>query len=326
MRIDDEQPVLNEGTFLAAVSGGADSVAMLRMMVEAEREVTAAHYNHGLRDSADGDEAFVKSLCEKWGVPFVSERGAVPKGAGLENAAREMRYGFLERARAERGLDWIATAHTADDNAETVLLNLTRGSGLHGLCGIPPQRGRIVRPLLRLSREEVIRYLTERDISWREDESNADTVYRRNYIRHTVVPALKGVNPSLTDAVARLTASLTEDEEYLQSMALEEVRQVDGGFPAKRLVSLPKPIASRVCRLLVAPFSPYPPERVHIKAMLDIAAGGNGRRRHLAGKLTVEKRNGNIHILFTNEEGAVDHAPGLGQNPIDRGANYNART
>jgi len=244
----------------------------------------------------------VRSLCAEWGVPFVSERGEVSKGTGVEERAREMRYAFLERVRAERGLGRIATAHTADDNAETVLLNLTRGSGLHGLCGIPHERGAIIRPLLHFSRAEVIRYLTERNIPWREDESNADTVYRRNYIRHTVIPSLKEVNPSLTDAVIRLTASLSEDEEYLTELARQELlpSATEGeGFSAKRLTELPRPIAARVCRLLYMKESLYPPERVHIDAMLDIAKGGNGRRRHLAGNLTVEKRSGKINILFT---------------------------
>ena len=301
---------LPEGSVLAAVSGGADSVAMLRMLADAGRTLAVAHYNHGLRDEAGEDEAFVKSLCGQWDLPFASERGNVPKGAGVEAAAREMRYAFLERVRAERGLDCIATAHTADDNAETVLLNLTRGAGLPGLCGIPYRRGRIVRPLLRVTREEILRYLSEREIPYREDASNRDTVYRRNFIRHQVIPALKKVNPSLTDAVTRLTDSLGEDEAYLAGLAREEISRPrgDGGFPAKRLLELPRPVAARVCRLLIQAAGPYPPERVHLEAMLNVAAGGNGRRRNLAGNLTVEKSRGNIHIFFTNRKGvAVMH-------------------
>jgi tRNA(Ile)-lysidine synthase len=213
-----------------------------------------------------------------------------------------MRYAFLEQERAERGLQWIATAHNADDNVETVLLNLTRGTGLSGLCGIPYRRGNIVRPLLHVLRADIIRYLEERDIPHREDESNRDTVYRRNYIRHEIVPPLKKLNPALPEAVTRLTASLGEDEAYLSALAAEEIREHGNAYPAKRLLELPKPIAARVCRLLYKEASPYPPERVHIEAMLDIATGGNGRRSCLAGGLTAEKRNGKIYIITTSDE------------------------
>jgi tRNA(Ile)-lysidine synthase len=295
---------LPEGSVLAAVSGGADSVAMLHMLIEYGREVAVAHYNHGLRVNAEGDEVFVCAMCRKLGVPFVSGRGdvfSVSGGKALEETARKLRYAFLERERAKRGLQWIATAHNADDNTETVLMNLTRGTGLSGLCGIPYQRGRIIRPLLRLSKDDILKYLRERDIPNRNDESNLDTAFRRNYMRHEIVPYLRNVNPALTDSITRLTDSLKEDETYLSNIALEEIRQHDDGYPAKRLLGLPKPIASRVCRLLYKKISPYPPERVHIDAMLDVAAGGNGRQRCLSGNLTVEKRNGNIYIITTND-------------------------
>ncbi len=288
---------------LVAVSGGADSVALLHMLREEGRELAAAHYNHGLRPEADADEAFVKTLCEDWGIPFTAGRGdvaaeAARRGAGVEETAREMRYAFLEPVRSERGLCRIATAHNADDNAETVLLNLVRGAGLSGLCGIPPQRGHIIRPILHLSRAEILAYLTEHNLPYREDASNADTVYRRNYLRHEIIPALKTLNPALTDAVTRLTGLLREDDEYLTALAREEFRQYGDGasFPAKRLNSLPKPVASRVCRMLVLSVTGYPPERSGLDAMLDISAGGNGRRRDLSGGLTVAKTGNTIVV------------------------------
>ncbi|MCL2002528.1 MAG: tRNA lysidine(34) synthetase TilS [Oscillospiraceae bacterium] len=304
-----------DGSVLAAVSGGADSTAMLHMLAAAGGKVVAAHYNHGLREAADGDESFVQALCGQWGVPFVSERGAVPSGAGVEARARELRYDFLERVRAGRGLDWIATAHTADDNAETAIMNLTRGAGLSGLCGIPYRRGRILRPILSLSREDVLGYLAERDIPYRKDESNDDTAYRRNYIRHEVIPALKRVNPSLTDAVTRLTASLREDEAYLTELAQAEL-DAHTPYPAKRLTGLPKPVAARVCRLLVTDAGGAPPERLHVEAMLDIAAGGNGRKRNMAGGLTAAKKNGMIVVEKTNRRNDC-YAPGFGEDTAD---------
>jgi tRNA(Ile)-lysidine synthase len=226
----------------------------------------------------------------------------VSGGKAIEETARRLRYAFLERERAKRGLQWIATAHNADDNVETVLLNMTRGAGLSGLCGIPYQRGNIVRPLLHVSRDDIDKYLRERNIPNRNDESNMDTAYRRNYMRHEIIPYLKKLNPALTDAIARLTGSLKDDENYLSNIAYEELMQHGDEYPAKRLLGLPKPIASRVCRLLYKKASPYPPEWIHIEAMLDIAEGGNGRRRCLSGNLTVEKRNGNICIINTEDE------------------------
>ncbi len=288
---------------LVAISGGADSVALLHMLREKGYELTAAHYNHGLRPEADADEEFVKTLCADLGIPFVAGRGDVAAdaarcGAGIEETAREMRYAFLEETRVKSGLGRIATAHNADDNAETVLLNLVRGAGLSGLCGIPPQRGHIVRPILHLSRAEILAYLTSHNLPYREDASNADTVFRRNYLRHEILPALKALNPALTDAVTRLTGLLREDEEYLTALAREEIQLhgIGASFPAKRLNSLPKPVSSRVCRLLVQSVTGYPPELNGLDAMLDISAGGNGRRRDLAGGLTVEKAQNMIVV------------------------------
>jgi tRNA(Ile)-lysidine synthase len=295
---------LPEGSILAAVSGGADSVAMLYMLLRSGQKVVAAHYNHGMRHSADGDEVFVCALCNKLGVPFVSGRGdviSVSGGKALEEVARKMRYAFLERERARRKLDWIATAHNSDDNAETVLMNLVRGTGLSGLCGIPYQRGNIVRPVLHISRDDIIKYLRAGDIPYRDDESNFDTAFRRNYIRHEVIPELKKLNPSLTESVTRLTGSLKEDETYLSNLAYDEIQQHGEQFPSKKLLGLAKPIASRVCRMLYKKISPYPPEQIHIDSMLDIAAGDNGRKRCLSGNLTVEKQNGNIFITVTKD-------------------------
>ncbi|MDR1669545.1 MAG: tRNA lysidine(34) synthetase TilS [Oscillospiraceae bacterium] len=290
-------------SILAAVSGGADSVALLHMLREEGFDLTAAHYNHGLRPEADEDETFVRKLCERFEIPLAAGRGdvaaeAARRGAGIEETAREMRYAFLEKTREERGLSNIATAHNADDNAETVLLNLVRGAGLAGLSGIPPVRERIVRPILHLSRDDILRYLVRHGLPHREDASNADKTFRRNFLRHEVIPALKALNPSLTGAVTRLTGLLREDEAYLLSLAREELRLYGGGagFPAKRLNALPKPVASRVCRLLVLQVSSYPPELLHIEAMLDISAGGNGRRRDLPGGLTAAKSRGQLSV------------------------------
>ena len=153
---------------LCAVSGGADSMALLHMLLRREDlTVCAAHFEHGLRgEESLRDAAFVEDWCRERSIPFLLEHGDVrayasERGLGIEEAARELRYAFLERAADQLGCELIATAHNADDNAETMLLHLLRGSGLDGLRGIPRRRGRLVRPLLDMSRAEIERYLEE---------------------------------------------------------------------------------------------------------------------------------------------------------------------
>lgn len=266
---------------LCAVSGGADSVYLLCRMLElaAPRrlEIIAAHYNHGLRGAeSDRDEAFVRRLCEARRVPLFCGRGdvagyAAERGLGTEEAARELRYAFLARTADETGCGRIATAHTADDNAETMLLNLARGAGLRGLCGIPPVRGRLVRPMLETTRAQVEAYLADRGIPHVEDSTNRADDYARNRVRHAAVPALLGVNPRFAENAARAAALLREDEEFLQTLAGAFLRDnlKDGTLPAGALAALPKPVSARVLRAVCGPGLA---ER-HIQALRRLAGG-----------------------------------------------------
>ena len=248
--------ILPKGLILCAVSGGADSMYLLCRLRELGCPVAAAHFNHGLRTGeADRDEAFVKNFCESQNIPFTAGRGDVSRYArenrlSTEDAARQMRYAFLEETARRIGASAIATAHTADDNAETVLLHLIRGAGLGGLGGIPPVRGNLRRPMLSLTRQEVESYLRERDIPFVTDSTNEADDYARNRLRHRVLPALREENPALERAVGRMTALLREDEEFLSGLAADFVRQFGSGksLPADKLAALPKPIARRVVR------------------------------------------------------------------------------
>ena len=267
-----------DGRILCAVSGGVDSMYLLCRMEELGFSVAAAHYNHGLRGAeADRDEEFVRAFCRGRDIECVTERGDVrgfaeKEGMGLEAAARTLRYAFLERAADETGAEVIATAHTADDNAETVLLRLTRGAGLTGLCGIPPRRGRIVRPMLDVTRAEAEAYLAARGIPHVEDSTNGEDDYARNRIRHHVIPALAGENPGFVRAVARMTELLRADEMCLSAMAEDFLREHgDGdGLPVRELLALPGPVAGRVVRLAAGTEL----SRGHTDAILDIAARG----------------------------------------------------
>ncbi len=240
---------------VCAVSGGADSVCLLHLLLSRD-DLTCfcAHFDHGIRPESGEDAAFVESLCRQWGVPFYTRRGDVPAraaetGESLETAGRELRYAFLRRAAEHFGADVIATAHTLDDNAETVLFRLARGTGLRGLGGIPPERDGIVRPLLGIRRREIEAYLRERGIPWREDPTNALDGAARNRVRHHVLPALEAVHPAAAENIARLTALAREDEEFLNSLAAEKLRHWGDALPVSELKSLPRSLSRRVIRL-----------------------------------------------------------------------------
>lgn len=212
---------------VVAVSGGSDSVCLLDLMVRVREKMnlklTCAHVNHNLRPEADDDEAFVRDLCKKLGVSFVSHNVDVAKFAqqnkmSIELAGREVRYAFF----TSLGKDAILTAHTKNDAAETVLLHLTRGCGLKGLCGIPRLRnGKIYRPLLSFSKKEIESYLQSHSISWREDSTNQDSFYARNKIRNEILPKLLEMNPAFLESVEKMTAVLQAENCFLEN-ALSE--------------------------------------------------------------------------------------------------------
>lgn len=205
---------------ICAVSGGADSVALLFAMylLAPKLDITleAAHFNHCLRgEESAADAQFVVSLCDRLDIPLHMGQGSVVAGKkGLEAAARNARYGFLESLDGK-----IATAHTADDNAETVLMHLVRGTGLKGLGGIAPVRGKVIRPMLTVTRQEVIDFLQDQNLTWREDSSNAEDVFLRNRLRHRVMPLLMEENPSLAQNLSDMALRLREDEALLTSQA-----------------------------------------------------------------------------------------------------------
>lgn len=239
-----------------AVSGGADSTAMLCCLLSLKErlgiEISAAHFNHRLRgEASDGDESFVRSFCEERGVPLFCGGGdaaaeALARGVSIEEAARNLRYRFLSSC---PGL--VATAHTADDNSETVLMNLIRGSGLKGLCGIPVRRGRIIRPMLCITHEEALSYLRERGLEWREDASNAEDDCRRNRLRHHVLPLIREENPAFSRSVLRCSETLRGELEYLESEArkLLEAAACEDGLRCSVLRGAPEPLLRRAIRL-----------------------------------------------------------------------------
>lgn len=209
---------------IVGLSGGADSVALLLGLLEAGQAVEAAHCNFHLRGAeSDADEAFVRELCAQLGVvlhcvDFDTMDYARRNKVSIEMAARELRYDYFERLRLERGAATIAVAHHRDDNVETLLLHLVRGSGLRGLCGMRLRNGYVVRPMLNIPRLEVERYLAERNQPYRTDSTNVDTRYRRNKVRHELLPLLRQLNPNIEATLEATMQRLTEAESRLTSM------------------------------------------------------------------------------------------------------------
>jgi tRNA(Ile)-lysidine synthase len=233
---------------LAAVSGGADSVALLAALVDLRGElgitVAVAHLDHGLRGAAStGDRTFVETLARAHDLPCVSEATAIPPG-NLEAEARRVRYAFFERAADALGATKIATAHTCDDQAETVLLRVVRGAGRRGLAGIRPRRGRVIRPLLDCDRMQVRAFLIEHALDWRRDYSNFDLALERARVRHGFLPALaRELNPRFARTLAELAELMREEDALLDRLAGTAARGRTLATPV--LTAVEAPLARR---------------------------------------------------------------------------------
>lgn len=237
-----------------AVSGGADSMALLEVLLRLREclhiTVSAAHFNHGLRgEEAARDEAFVRSRCAQYGISLTVERAdagayAAQTGKSIEEAARDLRYAFFERL----DTDLVATAHTADDNAETLLLHLLRGTGPRGLCGIPARRGRFIRPLLQMTHNEILSFLDANGLPHVEDSTNAEDGCVRNRIRHAVMPLLLRENPRFSETVSRTAALQTQEDAYLSALAAAAAEdcRTENGFDCKKLRALHPVLLRRV--------------------------------------------------------------------------------
>ena len=245
---------------ICAVSGGADSMALLWSMYLLREKLgirlCAAHFNHHLRGAeSDRDEQFVREFCDRFEIPLYVGEGNVTAGAkGLEAAARDARYAFLDTLPGK-----IATAHTADDNAETVLMHLVRGTGLKGLGGIMPVGGRRIRPMLNCTRQQVIAFLEEYHVPFVEDSSNESDTFLRNRLRHHVMPLLKQENPCLAENVSRMAMELREDEAALSEMAAFEELP-----PVSELRNLSVSVRSRMLERFLKQNGVKEPEREHI--------------------------------------------------------------
>lgn len=256
-----EQALLSPGdSVIAAVSGGADSVAMLfaLYLLRDELGITleAAHFNHHLRGAeSDRDEAFVTDFCGRYDIPLHLGSGRiVPGKKGLEAAARDARYAFLRRLPGK-----VATAHTADDNAETVLMRLIRGTGLKGLGAIAPVSGNVIRPMLTVTRDDVEAFLEEYALPHVEDSSNGTDDFLRNRIRHGILPLMRAENPRIGENLSAMALLLRQDEACLQAMIPEE--QVPD---VSRLKAMEPALRRRALERFLKAQGVREPEQIHI--------------------------------------------------------------
>lgn len=244
---------------LVALSGGADSVTLLHLLnslKEYSFNIWACHVNHQIRNQeAQRDEDFVRDLCKNLAVPLIVKTVNVPElskknGKSLEEMAREVRYNVFNEL-ANKLNAKIATAHTLNDSIETVILNLTRGTGLKGLCGIPAKRDNIIRPLIEISRTQIEEYIRNNNLNFVNDSTNNDLCYKRNRIRHEIVPKLFIVNPSFAKVFKRICNNLAADEEFLQNETLEAMKKIqlsDAKFCVSTVKDLPASIQFRVIK------------------------------------------------------------------------------
>ena len=268
---------------VAGVSGGADSVCLLRVLLSLRERgdipdvpVTAVHVHHGLRQEADKDEQYVRALCEEWDVPLRTVRcdaadWAAQNGTGLEEAGRILRMRAFDEAAGKTGASHIALAHHLEDSAETLLFNLCRGSRLAGLSAIRPVRGAVIHPLIEVSRGEIEEYLTVRGIAWRTDESNAENDYTRNILRNQVMPFLRDrINPAAEKHLAAAALDAAAAEAYL-------AEQTDGFYRACAVsgeAGAPENAGGTEVRLRtdrLAALPPYMRRRVLYRAAADAA-------------------------------------------------------
>lgn len=294
-----EQNLMAPGdTVICAVSGGADSVAMLFALYLLREKLgitlEAAHFNHNLRgEESLRDETFVRELCARYEIPLHVASGEIRPGKkGLEAAARDARYAFLESLPGK-----IATAHTADDNAETILMHLVRGTGLKGLGGIAPQRGKLIRPMLGITRREVEDFLADWHLPHVEDSTNETDAFLRNRLRHHVMPLLAAENPRIAENLSQMALRLREDEACLsRQSSYETLPEVE------TLRTLPSAVRSRMLERFLKENGVREPEDVHIaQAEALVFSDSPSASAAFPGGVTISRQYGNLTANPTGE-------------------------
>lgn len=287
------------------LSGGADSVSLLVSLYKLKDRfqyiLSAVHVNHLLRGAeSDRDEQFCRELCKDLGLPLFTARIdiralAKKSGKSIEETARDARYGCFKALGGKENINYFATAHTKNDNAETVYMNIIRGTTVSGLCGIPPVNGNIIRPLLKIGREENEAFLKENGFSFVQDSTNSDNEITRNYIRNVILPSAKKINPQLIDAADRLSEYARSDEEYFESVLRtlpKDTKDVDL-HPALLRRRLQREYAEiSGGRSLMS---------AHLEALIALSLNKTGKMLSLPGEVVARVSEGKIEFLRKKE-------------------------
>ena len=310
------------GTILCAVSGGRDSMCLLHYLHRLGQEqgftVAAAHLDHRMRPTAARDVALVTDFCRENGIPLRVGVTPVYEKAEewhltVEEAGRRARYEFLAAAAKALHADKIATAHHQNDQAETVLLNLLRGTGPAGLAGIPPVRDNFVRPLLNTPRREIEAYVAENRIPYADDETNFDLHYARNRLRRSLWPLLEEINPQATAHIAAAAAILRQEDAYLDGLAAAWLPPEGAEMDRQTLLSAPEALQSRLLRQLIdrAGGGKKDVSASHLRALLCLCRSGG--TLPLPGGVTAVCRGDTLRL--------IPAAPPLAQQPLREGTN-----
>lgn len=285
-------------TVIVGTSGGADSMALLHWLFRHSEElgiaVHACHINHNLRgEESLRDERFVRDFCEKLNIPLTvySIEVRTDKHESVEERARKMRYKCFDELCSQFNAK-LATAHTASDNAETVLINILRGTGTKGLGGIPPVRGKIIRPLLHCTREDTESYCSVHGIKYVTDSTNLSEEYTRNKLRLKIIPQLKEFNPSFIDGISRMTEAVCEDNAFLEQLAARAKCDCsdENGFNCEKLRALSRAVLSRVISSVLSE-NGVEPSALRINECSRIIESGHGKINLCRDKFAVAKKN-----------------------------------
>lgn len=285
IHLQERFPELRSKKLLLAVSGGIDSMVLYDLLIKLQYDLSLAHCNFNLRgDASDGDEAFIKSEAKKNNIQlhvinFDTKAHAQKEKTSIQMAARDLRYAWFDDILKEGHYDFLLTAHHADDNVETFMINLSRGTGLEGLTGIPEKTRNIRRPLLPFSKDEIQRYAQDQKINWREDLSNEDTKYLRNKIRNELVPILKEINPSFLDSFSVTISNLQGTKEIVNDSIKKALGSIvdkneDSAILSFNINALLK-YANKPCYLYEI-FNPYGFKQIH--DIIALLSGQSGKQ------------------------------------------------
>ena len=288
-------------------SGGADSSAILHYLSKRTKNLLAVHINHMIRgEEALRDEFFCKTICQKQGVKFLSYRVDVPKLAkekkqGVEETARQERYRIFGKLMQEYPeYKCVVTAHNANDNAETILFNLTRGSGTNGIAGIKPSLGNIYRPLIYCTKADILEYCEKNEISYVTDSTNDDIDYTRNYIRHEIIPMLEKLNPSFVDSCTRMSENVRDDECYIKQTSDKIIadHKITKRASTELINSLDKAIALRVLKHMAQDNL----DSKSVDSCIQLAKNGTvGQYINLPNGISFKKERGYVKFVKTED-------------------------